>query len=100
MEHLEFMQQAIEEARKAQVIGEVPIGAIIVKDGQIIARAHNLRETDQLSTAHAESTSKLSSRIVAFRRMYTLCHVRTLPNVCGCYCAIKNSNSCLWGERS
>lgn len=54
MEHLEFMQQAIEEARKAQVIGEVPIGAIIVKDGQIIARAHNLRETDQLSTAHAE----------------------------------------------
>ena len=38
------MQQAIEEANKAKAIGEVPIGAVIVKDGQIIARAHNLRE--------------------------------------------------------
>ncbi len=54
MEHLEFMQQAIEESKKAQTIGEVPIGAVIVKDDKIIARAHNLRETSQLSTAHAE----------------------------------------------
>ena len=48
------MQQAIEEANKAKAIGEVPIGAVIVKDGQIIARAHNLREKIQLSNAHAE----------------------------------------------
>ena len=48
------MQQAIEESKKAQTIGEVPIGAVIVKDDKIIARAHNLRETSQLSTAHAE----------------------------------------------
>lgn len=39
-----FMKQAIEEAKKAEKIEEVPIGAVIVLDGQIIARAHNLRE--------------------------------------------------------
>ncbi|RAK14190.1 tRNA-adenosine deaminase [Anoxybacillus vitaminiphilus] len=49
-----YMQLAIEEAKKAEEIGEVPIGAIIVKDGKIIARAHNLRERDQRSIAHAE----------------------------------------------
>jgi tRNA(adenine34) deaminase len=49
-----YMRLAIEEAKKAEEIGEVPIGAIIVKDGQIIARAHNLRETQQRAIAHAE----------------------------------------------
>ncbi|WP_044893484.1 tRNA adenosine(34) deaminase TadA [Bacillus alveayuensis] len=49
-----YMQLAIEEAKKAEELGEVPIGAIIVKDGEIIARAHNLRERDQRSIAHAE----------------------------------------------
>lgn len=48
------MQAAIEEAKKAQSLGEVPIGAVIVKDGEIIARGYNLRETNQLSNAHAE----------------------------------------------
>ena len=48
------MQAAIEEAKKAQNLGEVPIGAVIVKDGEIIARGYNLRETSQLSNAHAE----------------------------------------------
>ncbi|MDF2536644.1 MAG: tadA [Bacillales bacterium] len=49
-----YMKLAIEEAKKAEAIGEVPIGAIIVLDGEIIARGHNLRETKQSSTAHAE----------------------------------------------
>jgi len=44
----------MEEAKKAEQIGEVPIGAIIVQDGRIIARAHNLRETEQRAIAHAE----------------------------------------------
>ena len=54
MEHTDFMNVAIQEAKKAAAIGEVPIGAIIVKENQIIARAYNLRETRQVSTAHAE----------------------------------------------
>lgn len=53
MDH-KFMLQAINEAKKALSLDEVPIGCIIVKDNKIIARAHNLRENKQLSTAHAE----------------------------------------------
>lgn len=49
-----YMLEAIEEAKKAGQIDEVPIGAVIVLDGEIIARAHNLRETKQSSIAHAE----------------------------------------------
>ena len=49
-----YMKLAIEEAKKAQKLGEVPIGAIIVKNNEVIASAHNLRETAQLPTAHAE----------------------------------------------
>ncbi|TCT24657.1 tRNA-adenosine deaminase [Melghiribacillus thermohalophilus] len=54
MNHEYFMKQAIEEAKKAEGIAEVPIGAVIVKDHHIIARAHNLRETSQKASAHAE----------------------------------------------
>lgn len=49
-----YMLEAIEEAKKAGQMDEVPIGAVIVLDGEIIARAHNLRETKQSSIAHAE----------------------------------------------
>ena len=49
-----FMHEAIKEAKKAEAIEEVPIGAVIVLNGEIIARAHNLRETEQMPTAHAE----------------------------------------------
>lgn len=51
---LYYMQMAIEEAKQAQAAGEVPIGAVIVSDGKIIAKAHNLRETTQNAIAHAE----------------------------------------------
>ncbi len=49
-----FMKKAIEMAKQAAAIGEVPIGAVIVKDGEIIARGYNLRENEQRSVAHAE----------------------------------------------
>lgn len=49
-----FMQQALAEARKAREAGEVPIGAVVVCQGRIIARAHNLTETLADATAHAE----------------------------------------------
>lgn len=49
-----YMKEAIKEAKKAEGLNEVPIGAVIVYDGEIIARAHNLRETDQNALAHAE----------------------------------------------
>ncbi|MCW9050092.1 MAG: tRNA adenosine(34) deaminase TadA [Deltaproteobacteria bacterium] len=49
-----FMQAALEEAALAEALKEVPIGAVVVHAGQIIGRGHNLRETDQDPTAHAE----------------------------------------------
>jgi tRNA(adenine34) deaminase len=49
-----YMLEAIDEAKKAEQLHEVPIGAVIVIDDQIIARAHNLRETRQNAVAHAE----------------------------------------------
>lgn len=49
-----YMEMAIEEAQKAAAKGEVPIGAVIVHDGNVIARAHNLRETTQNAVTHAE----------------------------------------------
>lgn len=49
-----YMKAAMEEAKKAESIMEVPIGAVIVQDGEIIAKGHNLRETEQRSIAHAE----------------------------------------------
>ena len=52
--HSIFMREAIIEAQKALHLNEVPIGAVIVKDNQIIAKAHNLRQTLQSATAHAE----------------------------------------------
>ena len=48
------MRLAIEEAQAAQRRGEVPVGAVVVLDGQIVGRGHNLRETAQDPTAHAE----------------------------------------------
>lgn len=49
-----YMSIAIQEAEEAAKIGEIPVGAIIVKDNTIISRAHNLRETRGIATAHAE----------------------------------------------
>ncbi|EOL44130.1 cytidine/deoxycytidylate deaminase [Enterococcus phoeniculicola] len=49
-----FMTEAMKEAHKAEAIAEVPIGAIVVLDGKIIGRGHNLREKSQEATAHAE----------------------------------------------
>ena len=49
-----FMAEALKEAEKAYALGETPIGAVIVKDGEIIATAHNLRETGKNALYHAE----------------------------------------------
>ncbi len=51
---LEYMNLALEQARKAVAQGEVPIGAVLVRDGLVLAQAHNFRETWQDPTAHAE----------------------------------------------
>lgn len=52
--HELFMAEALIEAEKAYNMGEVPIGAVVVKDGHIIGRGHNLREAKKDPTLHAE----------------------------------------------
>ncbi len=52
--HERFMQEALLEARKAAELGEVPVGAVVVRGGDIIARGHNRRELDKNALAHAE----------------------------------------------
>ncbi|MCH8290480.1 nucleoside deaminase [Candidatus Poribacteria bacterium] len=54
MEDRFWMREALEVARQGAAIGEVPVGAIIVKAGRVIARAHNQREQTKDPTAHAE----------------------------------------------
>ena len=49
-----WMRLALLEAKKAAQLGEIPVGAVIVRDNQVIARAHNRRELDQDALAHAE----------------------------------------------
>ena len=50
----EFMRLAIEQAQLAAQLGEIPVGAVVVKDDQVIGRGHNRREIDSSATAHAE----------------------------------------------
>ena len=64
-----FMKEALKEAKKAYDKLEVPVGAVIVKDGKIIARAHNLKETKMDTTKHAEilAIQKASRKLGAWR---------------------------------
>ena len=49
-----FMKEAIKQAKKAEAIGDVPIGCVIVHDGKVIARGYNKRNKDKTVLAHAE----------------------------------------------
>lgn len=64
-----FMQEAIKEAKKAANKLEVPVGCVIVKDGTILARAHNQKETKTDTTKHAEiiAIQKASKKLKAWR---------------------------------
>ena len=64
-----YMKEALKEAKKAYNKKEVPVGAVIVKDGKIIARAHNFKETKLDTTKHAEilAIQKASKKLKAWR---------------------------------
>lgn len=64
-----FMKEALKEAKKAYEKLEVPVGCVIVKDGKIIAKAHNLKETKMDTTKHAEilAIQKASKKLQSWR---------------------------------
>lgn len=66
---IRFMKEAIKEAKKAELIDEVPIGCVIVKDDIIIARGHNVREKKKTPLGHAEiiAIDKASKKLGTWR---------------------------------
>mgnify|MGYP000004349749 CR=1 FL=1 len=54
MTDFELMGLALEEARKAAALGEVPVGAVVARRGEVVAAAHNTRETEKNALHHAE----------------------------------------------
>ena len=87
-----FMKEALKEAKKAYEKLEVPVGAVIVKNGKIIARAHNLKETKKDTTKHAEilAIEKASKKLNAWRLLDCEMYI-TLEPCSMCAGAIINS---------
>lgn len=75
------MRRAIAEAGKARAKDEVPIGCVIVRDGKIIARGHNLRESSQDPSAHAEliAIKKAAGKLGSWRLLETTLYVTLEP---------------------
>lgn len=81
-----FMREALAEARAAAEVGEVPIGAVVVRDGEIVARAHNRRELDQDPSAHAEFAALCAAAQALGRWRLSDCTVYVTLEPC-CMCA-------------
>ena len=78
-----FMQAALDEALQAKALGEVPIGAVVVLNGEIIGRGHNRRETFDDPTAHAEMLAirEAAASIGHWRLLETTLYVTLEPCV-------------------
>lgn len=81
-----FMRGALVEARAAAAVGEVPIGAVVVRAGEIVARAHNRRELDQDPSAHAEFAAVCAAAQALGRWRLSDCTVYVTLEPC-CMCA-------------
>ena len=92
IKHEKFMKEALKEAKKAYDKLEVPVGAVIVKDGKIIARAHNLKESKNDTTKHAEilAIQKASKKLDSWRLLDCDMYI-TLEPCSMCSGAIINS---------
>jgi len=76
-----YMFQAMEQAKKARLIGEVPIGAILVHQSQVVARAYNIREKTGDPTAHAEIVAlrEAGSKLGSWRLLGATLYVTVEP---------------------
>lgn len=87
-----YMKEAIKEAKKAEEKLEIPVGCVIVKDGKIVARAHNQKETKTDTTKHAEiiAIQKASKKLKSWRLIDCEMYI-TLEPCAMCAGAIINS---------
>lgn len=95
-----FMREALAEARVAAAVGEVPIGAVVVRDGEIVARAHNRRELDQDPSAHAEFAAVCAAAQALGRwRLFDCTVYVTLEPCCMCAGLMVNARvgRCVYG---
>ena len=79
---MRFMRLALEEAQLAAEEGEVPIGAVVVCEGEVVARAHNRRETDHDPSAHAEFAAMVAASQALERWRLTGCTVYVTLEPC------------------
>lgn len=95
-----FMREALAEAHAAAVVGEVPIGAVVVRAGEIVARAHNRRELDQNPSAHAEFAALCAAAQSLGRwRLFDCTVYVTLEPCCMCAGLMVNARvgRCVYG---
>ena len=85
MDHEYFMRLALEQARLAKAQGEVPVGAVVVRDNHVIAACHNMRESASDPTAHAE--------VLAIRVAAQALHTRRLTG-CTLYVTLEPCPMC------
>ena len=89
-----YMKEAIRQAKKARALEEVPIGCVIVCNGQIIARGYNRRNTDKNTLSHAELNAikkgKQKIRRLETGRLHDVCNLRALPDVRRSAYAVQN----------
>ncbi len=78
----DYMRMALDEARLAAEEGEVPIGAVVVHEDKVIARAHNRRETDRDPSAHAEFSAMCAAARALDRWRLTGCAVYVTLEPC------------------
>ena len=80
-ENIKFMKEALKEAKKSYQKDEIPVGAVIVKDGKIIARGHNIKETKTDPTKHAEiiAIQKASKKLQTWRLSGCIMYVTLEP---------------------
>ena len=87
-----YMLEALKEADKAFKLGEVPIGAVIVKDGKIISRAFNKKESSNLATSHAEilAINKACKKLNNWRLLDCTLYVTVEPCLMCCGAIIQS----------
>ena len=87
-----YMLEALKEANKAFKIGEVPIGAVIVKDDKIISRAFNKKESSNLATSHAEilAINKACKKLNNWRLLDCTLYVTVEPCLMCCGAIIQS----------
>jgi deoxycytidylate deaminase len=90
-----FMREALRQAQKAYAADEVPVGAVVVRDGKIIARAHNQVELLKDATAHAEMLALTQAEAAVGDWRLTDCDLYVTKEPCA-MCAVASLSNSTW----